>query len=37
MSGAKWVWHGKLQRVRLDPGTLPFAIWRLSSDSGARP
>ncbi|MBV8837596.1 MAG: alpha-1,4-glucan--maltose-1-phosphate maltosyltransferase, partial [Alphaproteobacteria bacterium] len=23
-------WSGKLQRVRLDPATLPYAIWRLS-------
>ena len=25
-----FVWHGKSQRIRLDPGDLPFAIWRLS-------
>ncbi|MFD2273939.1 hypothetical protein ACFS07_31110 [Undibacterium arcticum] len=24
-------WHGKHQQVTLDPFTLPFAIWRLSS------
>jgi starch synthase (maltosyl-transferring) len=23
-------WHGKLQRVRLDPADLPFALWRVS-------
>jgi len=35
MTGAKWVWHGKHQRVHLDPAGLPFAIWRLWSESGA--
>ena len=25
------MWTGKLQRVRLDPADLPFAIWRISS------
>jgi starch synthase (maltosyl-transferring) len=24
------VWTGKLQRVRLDPTDLPYAIWRLT-------
>jgi starch synthase (maltosyl-transferring) len=24
------VWTGKLQRVRLDPAQLPYAIWRLA-------
>jgi starch synthase (maltosyl-transferring) len=23
-------WHGKLQRIRLDPNDLPFAVWRLT-------
>jgi starch synthase (maltosyl-transferring) len=23
-------WHGKLQRIRLDPTELPFAIWRIT-------
>ncbi len=23
-------WHGKLQRIRLDPAELPFAIWRIA-------
>jgi starch synthase (maltosyl-transferring) len=27
-------WHGKLQRVRLDPTDLPFAIWRITPRSG---
>jgi hypothetical protein len=24
------VWTGKLQRVRLDPAALPFALWRIA-------
>jgi starch synthase (maltosyl-transferring) len=36
MRGTRFVWHGKLQRVRLDPADLPFAIWRLAP-TGARP
>jgi starch synthase (maltosyl-transferring) len=27
-------WHGKLQRLRLDPAELPFAIWRITPDLG---
>ncbi len=30
MRGHSFVWHGKQQRVRLDPGELPFCIWRVS-------
>ena len=30
MSGARFIWTGKLQRVRLDPAELPFAIWRVA-------
>jgi starch synthase (maltosyl-transferring) len=30
MRGHKFVWTGKLQRVRLDPHELPFAIWRIA-------
>jgi starch synthase (maltosyl-transferring) len=29
MRGHSFVWTGKLQRVRLDPTDLPFAIWRV--------
>ncbi|WP_341990997.1 maltotransferase domain-containing protein [Azorhizobium sp. AG788] len=29
MSDAAFRWTGKVQRVRLDPAQLPFAIWRL--------
>jgi starch synthase (maltosyl-transferring) len=28
-------WHGKLQRIRLDPADLPFALWRISPHLGA--
>jgi len=27
-------WHGKLQRIRLDPTDLPFAIWSITPHSG---
>jgi starch synthase (maltosyl-transferring) len=27
-------WHGKLQRIRLDPVDLPFALWRISPHLG---
>jgi starch synthase (maltosyl-transferring) len=27
-------WHGKLQRLRLDPAELPFAIWRITPGLG---
>ncbi len=30
MRDASFTWHGKLQRIRLDPNELPFAIWRIS-------
>jgi starch synthase (maltosyl-transferring) len=35
MRDHEFVWHGKLQRIRLDPGELPFAIWRLAPSGGA--
>jgi starch synthase (maltosyl-transferring) len=34
MRGHSWTWHGKSQRVRLDPADLPFAIWRLTPPGG---
>ena len=34
MRDHKFVWHGKFQRVRLDPGELPFAIWRIAPRPG---
>jgi starch synthase (maltosyl-transferring) len=30
MRGHSFVWHGKHQNVRLDPGELPFCIWRVA-------
>ncbi|HZY13120.1 MAG TPA: alpha-1,4-glucan--maltose-1-phosphate maltosyltransferase, partial [Beijerinckiaceae bacterium] len=30
MRGGAAMWTGKLQRVRLDPADLPFAIWRIA-------
>ena len=30
MRDTSFTWHGKYQRIRLDPADLPFAIWRLS-------
>jgi starch synthase (maltosyl-transferring) len=30
-----FVWSGKLQRIRLDPNELPYAIWRLAPLGGA--
>jgi starch synthase (maltosyl-transferring) len=30
MRGHSFVWHGKRQTVRLDPGELPFCIWRVA-------
>jgi starch synthase (maltosyl-transferring) len=37
MRDRHFVWTGKLQRVRLDPRELPFAIWRIGPPSGQRP
>jgi starch synthase (maltosyl-transferring) len=30
MRGHRFMWTGKLQRVRLDPADLPFAVWRIA-------
>lgn len=30
-----FVWHGKIQHVRLDPHEYPFAIWRIRPHTGA--
>jgi starch synthase (maltosyl-transferring) len=35
MRDVDFVWHGKLQRIRLDPAELPFAIWRIAPSAGA--
>jgi starch synthase (maltosyl-transferring) len=34
MRGSRFVWHGKMQSVRLDPADLPFAIWRIAPTGG---
>jgi starch synthase (maltosyl-transferring) len=34
VSGRGWTWHGKVQRLRLDPAAQPYAILRLSSLGG---
>ena len=40
MTGQRFTWRGKVQRVRLDPAGLPFALWRiapLGRRAGGRP
>jgi hypothetical protein len=34
MRDVTFAWHGKLQRIRLDPTDLFFAIWRITPHSG---
>jgi starch synthase (maltosyl-transferring) len=34
MRDVAFAWHGKLQRIRLDPAELPFAIWRVTPPAG---
>jgi starch synthase (maltosyl-transferring) len=36
MTGRSFVWYRKVQHIRLDPATLPFAIWRIQPVAGAR-
>jgi starch synthase (maltosyl-transferring) len=36
MTGHRFTWTGKNQRLRLDPAVLPFAIWRLAPEQGDR-
>jgi starch synthase (maltosyl-transferring) len=36
MTDRSFVWYGKVQHIRLDPTTLPFAIWRIRPVAGAR-
>jgi len=35
MGDHTFIWHGKMQHIRLDPATLPFAIWRIRPVAGA--
>jgi starch synthase (maltosyl-transferring) len=37
MSNHRFVWTGKVQRVRLDPAHMPFAIWRVAPLQEHRP
>ncbi len=34
MRDNRFTWQGKVQRVRLDPAVLPFAIWRITPVGG---
>jgi starch synthase (maltosyl-transferring) len=34
MRDVAFTWHGKLQRIHLDPADLPFAIWRITPAVG---
>jgi starch synthase (maltosyl-transferring) len=34
MRDTVFTWHGKLQRLRLDPAELPFTIWRITPGLG---
>jgi starch synthase (maltosyl-transferring) len=34
MRDHRFVWSGKLQRIRLDPRDLPFSIWRIAPLGG---
>jgi len=31
MRGYRFTWTGKIHRIRLDPGQLPFSIWRVNA------
>jgi starch synthase (maltosyl-transferring) len=35
MAGQRFIWNGKIQHIRLDPATMPFAIWRIRPVDGA--
>ena len=35
MAGHRFIWNGKIQRIRLDPAMMPFAIWRIRPVGGA--
>ena len=34
VTGDRFVWHGKVQHVALNPAVRPYAIWRLIRDEG---
>lgn len=31
MNGHRWIWHGKVQWMRIEPWHLPFGIWRIQT------
>jgi starch synthase (maltosyl-transferring) len=35
LTDRRFTWTGKLQRLRLDPAVLPYAIWRIAPLAGA--
>ena len=37
MTGRRFTLHGKRQWLRLDPGSSPFALWRLTPEDGVLP
>ncbi|MBX3501679.1 MAG: DUF3416 domain-containing protein [Alphaproteobacteria bacterium] len=37
LTNRRFTWTGKLQRLRLDPQVLPYALWRISPVGGAAP
>ena len=36
MRDTRFIWSGKLQRIRLDPNELPFSIWRIAPPRGGK-
>ena len=34
MTGRRFTWPGKVQRLRLDPEALPFGLWRVGPREG---
>jgi len=37
MTGARFEWYGRWQHVQLNPGVMPFAIWRIAPAGGLPP
>jgi starch synthase (maltosyl-transferring) len=37
VTGARFIWTGKVQQMLLDPRERPYAIWRLETPDGMRP
>ena len=34
VTGDRFMWHGKVQHIELDPQVRPYAIWRLVAEEG---